>query len=116
MDVFNGDLLNVLGYQYDFVCNGYELVLGVICNYKFEIMFKVFELVGYGVDEVKNCFGVLFNVFYYGVLFYGGCVVGVDCIVMLLVDQQNICEVMMFLMNQWVEDLMMNVLSDLLNE
>lgn len=115
-EVLNGDLLKVYVYQYDLVCNGYELILGGICNYKLEIMFKVFELVGYGKDEVEKCFGGMVKVFCYGVLLYGGCVVGIDWIVMLLVDEQNICEVIMFLMNQCVEDLMMGVLFEFIND
>lgn len=116
MDALNGDPLNVLGYQYDLACNGYELVSGAIRNHKPEIMLKAFELAGYGADEVKNRFGALFNAFHYGAPPHGGCAAGVDRIVMLLADQQNIREVMMFPMNQRAEDLMMNAPSDPSNE
>ena len=116
MDALNGDPLNVLGYQYDLACNGYELVSGAIRNHKPEIMLKAFELAGYGADEVKNRFGALFSAFHYGAPPHGGCAAGVDRIVMLLADQQNIREVMMFPMNQRAEDLMMNAPSDPSNE
>ncbi|GAA6163970.1 aspartate--tRNA ligase [Pelagimonas sp. KU-00592-HH] len=112
MDALNGDPLAVKGYQYDLACNGYELVSGAIRNHKPEIMLKAFELAGYGEDEVKNRFGALFNAFHYGAPPHGGCAAGIDRIVMLLADQQNIREVMMFPMNQRAEDLMMNAPSD----
>ncbi|KPN63723.1 aspartyl-tRNA synthetase [Aliiroseovarius crassostreae] len=111
MDALNGDPLNVLGYQYDLACNGYELVSGAIRNHKPEIMLKAFELAGYGEDEVKNRFGALFNAFHYGAPPHGGCAAGIDRIVMLLADQENIREVMLFPMNQRAEDLMMGAPS-----
>jgi aspartyl-tRNA synthetase len=112
MDALNGDPLEVLGYQYDLACNGYELVSGAIRNHKPEIMFKAFEIAGYGKEEVEKRFGALVNAFQYGAPPHGGCAAGVDRIVMLLADQQNIREVMMFPMNQRAEDLMMNAPSD----
>ncbi|UWP90675.1 aspartate--tRNA ligase [Aliiroseovarius crassostreae] len=111
MDALNGDPLDVLGYQYDLACNGYELVSGAIRNHKPEIMLKAFELAGYGEDEVKNRFGALFNAFHYGAPPHGGCAAGIDRIVMLLADQDNIREVMLFPMNQRAEDLMMGAPS-----
>ncbi|MCT4609323.1 MAG: aspartate--tRNA ligase [Pelagimonas sp.] len=116
MDALNGNPLDVLGYQYDLACNGYELVSGAIRNHKPEIMLKAFELAGYGADEVKNRFGALFNAFHYGAPPHGGCAAGIDRIVMLLADQQNIREVMMFPMNQRAEDLMMQAPSEPQNE
>ncbi|MCK0126284.1 aspartate--tRNA ligase [Gelidibacter sp. F2691] len=116
MDALNGDPLDVLGYQYDLACNGYELVSGAIRNHKPEIMFKAFELAGYGNDEVEKRFGALVNAFQYGAPPHGGCAAGVDRIVMLLADQDNIREVVMFPMNQRAEDLMMNAPSDPMNE
>ena len=107
MDALNGDPLQVKGYQYDLACNGYELVSGAIRNHKPEVMLKAFEIAGYGADEVKNRFGALFNAFHYGAPPHGGCAAGIDRIVMLLADQQNIREVIMFPMNQRAEDLMM---------
>ncbi|UWP94788.1 aspartate--tRNA ligase [Aliiroseovarius crassostreae] len=111
MDALNGNPLDVLGYQYDLACNGYELVSGAIRNHKPEIMLKAFELAGYGEDEVKNRFGALFNAFHYGAPPHGGCAAGIDRIVMLLADQDNIREVMLFPMNQRAEDLMMGAPS-----
>ncbi|QTN36412.1 aspartate--tRNA ligase [Cognatishimia activa] len=112
MDALNGDPLEVLGYQYDLACNGYELVSGAIRNHKPEIMLKAFELAGYDEGEVKSRFGALYKAFQYGAPPHGGCAAGVDRIVMLLADQQNIREVMLFPMNQRAEDLMMNAPSD----
>ncbi|GAA6208252.1 aspartate--tRNA ligase [Cognatishimia sp. WU-CL00825] len=112
MDALNGDPLDVLGYQYDLACNGYELVSGAVRNHKPEIMFKAFEIAGYGKDEVEKRFGALVNAFQYGAPPHAGCAAGVDRIVMLLADQQNIREVVMFPMNQRAEDLMMNAPND----
>lgn len=112
MDALNGDPLAVKGYQYDLACNGYELVSGAIRNHKPDVMLKAFELAGYGEDEVKSRFGALFNAFHYGAPPHGGCAAGIDRIVMLLADQQNIREVIMFPMNQRAEDLMMDAPSD----
>ncbi|WP_164658273.1 aspartate--tRNA ligase [Tropicibacter sp. Alg240-R139] len=111
MDALNDDPLAVKGYQYDLACNGYELVSGAIRNHKPEIMLKAFELAGYGADEVKSRFGALFNAFHYGAPPHGGCAAGIDRIVMLLADEANIREVMMFPMNQRAEDLMMDAPS-----
>ncbi|EEX09978.1 aspartyl-tRNA synthetase [Ruegeria lacuscaerulensis ITI-1157] len=112
MEALQGDPLEVKGYQYDLACNGYELVSGAIRNHKPEIMLKAFELAGYGEDEVKSRFGALFNAFHYGAPPHGGCAAGIDRIVMLLADEANIREVMMFPMNQRAEDLMMRAPSD----
>ncbi|GAA6161393.1 aspartate--tRNA ligase [Ruegeria sp. HU-ET01832] len=112
MEALNGNPLDVRGYQYDLACNGYELVSGAIRNHKPEIMLKAFELAGYGADEVKSRFGALFNAFHYGAPPHGGCAAGIDRIVMLLADEANIREVMMFPMNQRAEDLMMDAPSD----
>ena len=111
MEALLGDPLDVRGYQYDLACNGYELVSGAIRNHKPEIMLKAFELAGYGEEEVKNRFGALFQAFHYGAPPHGGCAAGIDRIVMLLADEQNIREVIMFPMNQRAEDLMMQAPS-----
>ena len=116
MEALEGDPLAVRGYQYDLACNGYELVSGAIRNHKPEIMFKAFDLAGYGEDEVRKRFGGMVNAFQYGAPPHGGCAAGVDRIVMLLADQENIREVVMFPMNQRAEDLMMNAPSEPLNE
>jgi len=112
LEALEGDPLNVLGYQYDLACNGYELVSGAIRNHKPEIMFKAFELAGYGEEEVRKRFGGMVNAFQYGAPPHGGCAAGIDRIVMLLADTANIREVMLFPMNQRAEDLMMNAPSD----
>ncbi|MDD9740516.1 aspartate--tRNA ligase [Marinovum sp. SP66] len=112
MAALEGDPLEVKGYQYDLACNGYELVSGAIRNHKPEIMFKAFEIAGYGADEVKKRFGGLVNAFQYGAPPHGGCAAGIDRIVMLLAEQENIREVIMFPMNQRAEDLMMQAPSE----
>ncbi|MCP4823000.1 MAG: aspartate--tRNA ligase [Shimia sp.] len=112
LDALNGDPLAVKGYQYDLACNGYELVSGAIRNHMPEVMLKAFEIAGYDENEVKERFGALYKAFSYGAPPHGGCAAGVDRIVMLLADQQNIREVMMFPMNQRAEDLMMNAPND----
>lgn len=112
MAALEGDPLDVLGYQYDLACNGYELISGAIRNHKPEIMFKAFELAGYGEDEVRARFGGMVNAFKYGAPPHGGCAAGIDRIVMLLADEANIREVILFPMNQRAEDLMMSAPSD----
>ena len=112
MGALEGDPLQVKGFQYDLACNGYELVSGAIRNHRPEIMFKAFEIAGYDETEVKNRFGGMVNAFQYGAPPHGGCAAGIDRIVMLLADQQNIREVIMFPMNQRAEDLMMEAPSE----
>ncbi len=116
LDALNGDPLAVKGYQYDLACNGYELVSGAIRNHKPEIMFKAFELAGYPASEVEKRFGGMVKAFRYGAPPHGGCAAGIDRIVMLLADEQNIREVIMFPMNQRAEDLMMGAPSEPTNE
>ena len=116
MDALNGDPEDVLGYQYDLACNGYELVSGAIRNHKPEIMFKAFEIAGYGADEVEKRFGGMVNAFQYGAPPHGGCAAGVDRIVMLLADADNLRDVMMFPMNQRAEDVMMGAPNQPQNE
>jgi len=112
LEALNGDPLEVLGYQYDLSCNGYELISGAIRNHKLDIMIKAFELAGYDEAEVRKRFGGMVNAFQYGAPPHGGCAAGIDRIVMLLADTANIREVIMFPMNQRAEDLMMNAPSD----
>ncbi len=112
IEALQGDPLQVLGYQYDLSCNGYEIVSGAIRNHKPEIMFKAFEIAGYGADEVRKRFGGMVNAFQFGAPPHGGCAAGIDRIVMLLADTANIREVIMFPMNQRAEDLMMNAPSE----
>ena len=112
MKALEADPLQVKGFQYDLACNGYEIVSGAIRNHRPEIMFKAFEIAGYDENEVKNRFGAMVNAFQYGAPPHGGCAAGIDRIVMLLADQQNIREVIMFPMNQRAEDLMMEAPSE----
>ena len=112
MEALEGDPLEVLGYQYDLACNGYELVSGAIRNHRPEVMFKAFELAGYGREEVEKRFGGLATAFRYGAPPHGGCALGVDRTVMILADEPNIREVMLFPMNQQAQDPMMGAPSE----
>ncbi len=112
MAALEGDPLEVKGYQYDLACNGYELVSGAIRNHRPEIMFKAFEIAGYDEAEVRKRFGGMVNAFQYGAPPHGGCAAGIDRIVMLLADEVNIREVILFPMNQRAEDLMMAAPSE----
>ncbi|WP_397542908.1 aspartate--tRNA ligase [Roseovarius salis] len=112
LEALEGDPLDVLGWQYDLSCNGYEICSGAIRNHRLDIMFRAFEKAGYDEDEVRKRFGGLVNAFQYGAPPHGGCAAGIDRIVMLLAGTSNIREVIMFPMNQRAEDLMMNAPSD----
>ncbi len=116
LEALEGDPLAVRGYQYDLACNGYEILSGAIRNHKPEIMFKAFEIAGYPEDEVRKRFGGMVNAFQYGAPPHGGSAAGIDRIVMLLADEANIREVIMFPMNQRAEDLMMGAPSEPTNE
>ena len=111
MAALEGDPLEVLGYQYDLACNGAEILSGAIRNHKPDIMFKAFEIAGYGADEVRRRFGGMVNAFHYGAPPHGGCAAGIDRIVMLLAEEETIREVMLFPMTQRAEDLMMGAPS-----
>jgi aspartyl-tRNA synthetase len=104
--------LEVLGWQYDIVCNGVELSSGAIRNHKPEIMYKAFEIAGYARETVEEKFGGMLNAFRYGAPPHGGIAPGIDRIVMLLAGAENIREVIMFPMNQRAEDLMMQAPSE----
>ncbi len=116
MEALNGAPEDVLGYQYDLACNGYELVSGAIRNHKPDIMFKAFEIAGYGKEEVESRFGGMVNAFQYGAPPHGGCAAGIDRIVMLLADATNLRDVILFPMNQRAEDVMMGAPSLPTNE
>jgi aspartyl-tRNA synthetase len=116
MEALQGNPLDVYAYQYDLACNGYELISGGIRNHKPEIMYKAFEIAGYPNDEVNKRFGGMVKAFKYGAPPHGGCAAGIDRIVMLLADEANIREVIMFPMNQRAEDLLMNAPSEPMNE
>jgi aspartyl-tRNA synthetase len=104
----NADPLSILAYQYDIVCNGYELCSGAIRNHKPEIMLKAFEIAGYGAEVVEEQFGGMLNAFRYGAPPHGGLAPGIDRIVMLLAEQVAIREVIAFPLNQLGQDLLMN--------
>jgi aspartyl-tRNA synthetase len=106
------DPLTIKAFQYDIVCNGIELCSGAIRNHKPETMLEAFRIAGYPADEVERRFGGMLNAFRYGAPPHGGLAPGVDRIVMLLADEQNIREVTLFPMNQKAEDLMMNAPSE----
>ncbi|WP_174273786.1 aspartate--tRNA ligase [Sphingomonas bacterium] len=105
------DPLDILAYQYDIVCNGIELSSGAIRNHRPDIMYKAFEIAGYSQAEVDTNFPGMINAFKYGAPPHGGSAPGIDRIVMLLADEPNIREVVLFPMNQKAEDLMMNAPS-----
>jgi aspartyl-tRNA synthetase len=102
------DPLTIKALQYDIVCNGFELSSGAIRNHEPEIMYRAFEIAGYYRDEVDKRFRALINGLRFGAPPHGGIAPGIDRIVMLLADEPNIREVIMFPMNQNAEDLMMN--------
>jgi aspartyl-tRNA synthetase len=99
--------LDILAYQYDIVCNGIELSSGAIRNHQPEVMYRAFEIAGYPKQTVDERFGAMINAFKLGAPPHGGIAPGVDRIVMLLADEQNIREVIAFPMNQKAQDLMM---------
>ena len=101
------DPLDILAYQYDIVCNGVELSSGAIRNHRPDIMYKAFQIAGYSQQDVDTNFAGMINAFKYGAPPHGGSAPGVDRIVMLLADQPNIREVIVFPMTQKAEDLMM---------
>jgi len=105
------DPLDILAYQYDIVCNGVELSSGAIRNHKLDVMYKAFEIAGYTQDQVDENFSGMINAFKYGAPPHGGSAPGIDRIVMLLADEPNIREVVLFPMNQKAEDLMMGAPS-----
>ena len=102
------DPLDILAFQYDVVCNGVELSSGAIRNHKPEIMYKAFEIAGYTRAQVDEDFSGMINAFKFGAPPHGGSAPGIDRIVMLIADEPNIREVVVFPMNQRAEDLMMN--------
>ncbi|MDA1283782.1 MAG: aspartate--tRNA ligase [Proteobacteria bacterium] len=106
--LLNKDPLDVLAYQYDIVCNGIELSSGAIRNHQPEVMLKAFQIAGYKEEDIKSKFSALYEAFHYGVPPHGGCAPGLDRILMLLTDNENIREVIAFPFNQKAQDLMMN--------
>lgn len=105
--LLNKEPLDILAYQYDFVCNGVELLSGGVRNHSPEVMYKVFELAGYGRDVVENKFGGMLNAFKFGAPPHAGSAYGVDRLIMLLLDEEVIRDVIAFPLNGKAQDLMM---------
>ena len=107
----NQNPLDILAYQYDLVCNGYELASGAVRNHNPEIMVKAFEIAGYSEEDVKNRFGALYNAFQYGTPPHAGAAPGIDRMIMLIEDSQNIREVIAFPKNKKARDVLMQAPS-----
>ena len=110
------DPLEILAYQYDIVCNGYELCSGAVRNHRPDIMLKAFEIAGYDAETVEREFGGMLNAFRHGAPPHGGLAPGIDRIVMLLAGETAIREVIAFPLNQQGQDLMMNAPSEVLEK
>ncbi|MGA1801290.1 aspartate--tRNA ligase [Rhizobium sp. HT1-10] len=105
------DPLSLKAYQYDAVCNGFEIASGSIRNQSPEAMVKAFELVGLSQSDVEERFGGMYRAFQYGAPPHGGCAFGIDRVVMLLLGAKNLREITLFPMNQQAQDLLMNAPS-----
>lgn len=103
----NKDPLDILAYQYDVVCNGYEMASGAVRNHDPELMVKAFEIAGYTEKEVETRFGALYNAFQYGTPPHAGAAPGLDRMVMLIADSDNIREVIAFPKNKKARDVLM---------
>ncbi len=112
----NEDPLEILAYQFDLVINGLEMASGAVRNHDPEIMVKAFEIAGYTEEDVKNRFGALFNAFQYGTPPHAGAAPGIDRLVMLLAESQNIREVIAFPKNKKARDLLMRAPSRVTEE
>ncbi len=107
----NENPLDILAYQYDLVCNGYEMASGAVRNHNPEIMVKAFEIAGYKEEDIKERFGALYNAFQYGTPPHAGAAPGIDRMIMLIADSQNIREVIAFPKNKKARDLLMRAPS-----
>ena len=110
------DPLDILAYQYDVVCNGYEVASGAVRNHNPEIMVKAFEIAGYKEEDIKNRFGALYTAFQYGAPPHAGAAPGLDRMVMLVADSNNIREVIAFPKNKKARDLLMRAPSVVTDE
>ncbi|MBD8650000.1 aspartate--tRNA ligase [Rhizobium sp. CFBP 13726] len=108
----NQDPLTIKAYQYDMVCNGFEIASGSIRNQLPEVMVKAFEMVGLSQQDVEDRFGGLYRAFQYGAPPHGGMAAGVDRVVMLLTGAKNLREITLFPMNQQAQDLLMGAPSE----
>ena len=107
----NMNPLDILAYQYDVVCNGYEVASGAVRNHNPEIMVKAFEIAGYKEEDIKERFGALYTAFQYGAPPHAGAAPGLDRMVMLVADSSNIREVIAFPKNKKARDLLMRAPS-----
>lgn len=105
--LLNQDPLTIKAYQYDIVCNGVELSSGAVRNHRPDVMIKAFELAGYSAQEVEKRFGALFRAFHYGAPPHAGMAPGVDRMIMLLKNEENIREVIAFPMNSNAQDMLL---------
>ncbi len=112
----NNDPLDILAYQYDIVCNGVELSSGAVRNNSIDIMVKAFEIAGYTEEDLKEKFGSLYNAFKYGAPPHAGMAPGIDRMVMLLLEEQNIREVIAFPMNSNAQDLLLGAPTEVTEE
>ena len=103
----NQDPTEILAYQYDIVCNGVELSSGAVRNHDLDIMVKAFDMAGYSEDVLKSKFSSLYNAFQYGAPPHAGMAPGVDRMIMLLTEEENIREVIAFPMNSNAQDLLL---------
>ena len=109
----NEDPLKIIAYQYDLVCNGYELSSGAIRNHIPQYLYKIFGKAGYSKEMIEKNFSGMIKALSYGAPPHGGMAPGIDRIVMLLADQKNIREVTLFPMNQNAQDLLMDAPSEI---
>jgi aspartyl-tRNA synthetase len=113
IDALNGsDPLSIKAFQYDMVCNGFEIASGGIRNHLPETMVKAFEIAGFDRATVEDRFGGLYRAFQYGAPPHGGMAAGIDRVVMLLLGAKNLREITMFPMNQQALDLLMSAPSE----
>ena len=110
------DPLDILAYQYDVVCNGYEMASGAVRNHDPELMVKAFEIAGYSEQEVETRFGALYNAFQYGTPPHAGAAPGVDRMIMLITNEDNLREIIAFPKNKKARDVLMNAPSKVTKE
>ena len=114
--LLNKNPLDILAYQYDVVCNGYEVASGAVRNHDPELMVKAFEIAGYGEEDVKNKFGALYNAFMYGAPPHAGAAPGFDRMVMLIANEDNLREIIAFPKNKKARDVLMGAPSKVREE
>ena len=110
------DPLDILAYQYDAVCNGYEMASGAVRNHDPELMVKAFEIAGYSEKEVETRFGALYNAFQYGTPPHAGAAPGVDRMIMLMTNEENLREIIAFPKNKKARDVLMGAPSRVTEE